>query len=309
MVSDLPPLPAGYVARPHEHEDAVLVLAVVAGCEAAELGEAQVELEDIRSDWRRPGAEPARDGILVLDADGVPAASAEVFGRRAEGNVLPAHRSRGIGSFLAAWIERRAREVGTPFVRQVVPATSRDRIQLLARAGYERCDTAWELAIDMQVAPQPAAAGSALVELRDFRPGADDEVAWRIVEAAFGRWPNRQPSPLEGWRALTVRRVGFEPWMLPIAWRDGEAVGIAYCIDHPGDDSLWVQQLAVHPARQGDGIGTRLLHECFARARARGRVRVGLSTDSRTGALDLYLRNGMVVVREFTGHRLRLSAD
>lgn len=145
------------------------------------------------------------------------------------------------------------------------------------------------------------------VELRDVRPGRDDQAAWRIVEAAFGHWPDRQPNPLEGWRALTVTRAGFEPWMLPIAWRGDEPVGVAYCIDDPDDHALWIQQLAVDPRHQGTGVGTRLLHECCARAHARGRRRAGLSTDSRTGALDLYLRTGMHVVREFTGHRLTIT--
>lgn len=130
-----PPLPDGYVSRGPERADAELVLAVVGGCEEAELGTRQVDLEDILGDWRRPGTEPARDGVLVFAPDGSPAASAEFFAGRAEGHVLPAHRGRGLGTFLAAWIERRARAAQARFVRQVVPAGATDRLELLKAVG------------------------------------------------------------------------------------------------------------------------------------------------------------------------------
>ncbi len=300
-------LPEGFTTRPPSLADDRLVQHVVASCEAAELGEAQVDLEDIRSDWRRPGVDVARDGILVFGDAGDVAAYAEVFAARAEGNVLPAFRGRGVGTYLAAWIEARAREVGNEFVRQVVPAGASDRLALLERVGYERSDTAWELEIALPAqVERPAAAGG--LQIREFRPGVDDEAVFELIEAAFGHWPNRQPSSLEGWRALTVTRAGFEPWLLPLAWdANDQLVGAAYCIDYPADGFTWIQQLAVRVDRQGGGIGTLLLAECFSRFAARGRTSAGLSTDSRTGALGLYERVGMRVIREFVGHALRID--
>jgi ribosomal protein S18 acetylase RimI-like enzyme len=220
--------------------------------------------------------------------------------------VLPTHRGRGIGTYLAAWIDARARTVGNTFVRQVVPAGAVDRLELLARAGYERSDTAWELEIALP-APVRIPAQAAQLELRDFRPGVDDRAVFEIVEAAFGVWANREPNTFEGWRALTVTRAGFEPWLLPLAWDGDELVGVAYCIDYPDAGFTWIQQLAVHTDRQGGGIGTRLLAECFERFAVRGRTSAGLSTDSRTGALGLYERVGMHVIREFAGHARRLD--
>jgi GNAT superfamily N-acetyltransferase len=308
-------LPDGYDTRSPSPEDAQLVVDVVGTCEAAELGgEAQLELEDVLGDWRRPGVDVPNDGVFVIAPDGSPAAYAEVFAARAEGNVLPPHRGLGIGTFLAAWIERRAREVEASGVRQIVPAGAIERRDLLERAGYVQSDTAWELEMQLEVDEHATATAdpSALVEragieLRDFRPGIDDEAAFRVVEDAFAHWPGREPNSLDGWRAVSVSRAGFEPWMLPLAWDGDELVGVAYGIDYPDDGLLWVQRLAARVDRQGRGIGTALLHECFSRARARGRGKVGLSTDSRTGALGLYQRAGMQVVREFAGYRLALD--
>jgi ribosomal protein S18 acetylase RimI-like enzyme len=96
--------------------------------------------------------------------------------------------------------------------------------------------------------------------------------------------------------------------MLPIAWLGDEAVGAAFLIDYPDESFTWIHQVAARVDRQGQGTGTVLLRECFARAASRGRTGAGLSTDSRTGALGLYQRVGMRVVREFTGHALVLEA-
>ena len=43
-------------------------------------------------------------------------------------------------------------------------------------------------------------------------------------------------------------------------------------------------------------MAQQLLADAYAAARARGLPHAGLSTDTRTGALDLYLRLGMRVL-------------
>jgi len=51
----------------------------------------------------------------------------------------------------------------------------------------------------------------------------------------------------------------------------------------------------VHPDHRGRGLARALLVDSFEVARLRGAQRSELSTDSRTGALGLYLRVGMDV--------------
>ena len=298
-------LPEEYTARPPTATDVALVTQLIGACELAEIGSVEIDEEDVAGDWRRPDVAPEQDGVLVLDASQEPAAYAEVFAARAEGNVLPQHRGRGLGTSLAAWIERRAREQGASFVRQVIPATAQDRHALLESAGYEYTDTAWGLGIALAERPEPPSLPAG-VEIRDFVPGDDDPAAWRVIEDAFAAWPNREPNTLEGWRATTVGRAGFEPWLFPLAVRGDEVVGGAFCIDYPEGGEGWVQQLAVREDMRGQGLGKALLGEAFARFATRGRATAGLSTDSRTGALDLYLGLGMHITREYHGMRLTL---
>ena len=54
-------------------------------------------------------------------------------------------------------------------------------------------------------------------------------------------------------------------------------------------------------------MAQQLLAEAYAAARDRGLPHAGLSTDTRTGALDLYLRLGMRVLFSLDNYELDLS--
>ena len=69
-----------------------------------------------------------------------------------------------------------------------------------------------------------------------------------------------------------------------------------------------LQQVAVRVDRQGCGIGSALLAEAFRVGRDAGYGAMGLSTDSRTGALPFYERLGMRVTSSYTNHRKVLRA-
>ena len=61
-----------------------------------------------------------------------------------------------------------------------------------------------------------------------------------------------------------------------------------------------MEQLAVERSHRGQGLAQALLADAFAQAREHGATRSELSTDSRTGALDLYLKLGMEVTQLWT---------
>ena len=60
-----------------------------------------------------------------------------------------------------------------------------------------------------------------------------------------------------------------------------------------GDDEAGIRMLAVSPAAQGRGVGTRLVSECIRRATAAGKARIVLhTTASMTAAQSLYATLG-----------------
>jgi mycothiol synthase len=298
-------LPASYTARPLTTDDAQAVTDLMAACERHDIGEVQIELEDIVGDWQRPSFDLATQSVGVLDAGGRLVAYGEVYqARRAEVYVLPEVRGRGLGSALMAWTWRLAREQGGTLVGQTVPERVSDAVALFKAHGYRPMWTSWilELPEGAQIAEGTLPAGT---EIRAMVPGQDERAAYQTVEDAFNEWPDRDPVAYEDWAAVVLDRPGFEPWQLLLAVeRDGEKEGraeqvVGVCFVIASVDTGWVQYLAVRRDRRGRGLARALLLRAFSESRQRGMLRAELNTDTRTGALDLYLHVGMQVKETF----------
>jgi predicted N-acetyltransferase YhbS len=77
------------------------------------------------------------------------------------------------------------------------------------------------------------------------------------------------------------------------ALQDREGVVAAACVDHSGDEdqkTVHIMQLAVHPERQGQGLGRRMLQELARLARAAGETR--LLANAVGGQEDFYRHLG-----------------
>ena len=295
MTTELPP---GLTARPFTLADLDAAFAVYSAAELEDAGHLALEPEDIAGDWARPSFDLATDSIGVFDGDRlVGAAEVTTGGRRAEGAVLPGERGRGIGSWLAAWTEERATALGSPRVGQVAPDDSLPQ-RLLWGRGYTLGHTSWvlELPEGREVPQRPLPAGHTLAT---GDTAAREEAAYVVIQDAFDEWEGRVRATFEDWAATTVRRPGAQPWQLRVVEHDGVVVAASFTIlDSQGVG--YVHQLAVERTHRGKGLAQALLADAFGRARERGATRSELSTDSRTGALDLYLRVGMEVTQVWT---------
>ncbi len=287
-------LPDGLTARAHVMSDARAVCDLVAAAEVVDAGSPAIEVEDIEGAWSRPSFDLATESIGVFDGEAL-VASGDVFkGRRAEAAVHPGHRGRGIGTWLAAWLEDRARARGSRLVGQTVPAGSTGEALFQAR-GYRPGWTSWVLQVPAgaQLQPQPLPDG---YRLRDHVPGDDDHTAYRLIEDAFNEWPDRDAATFEDWAANVVRRPGFEPWQLRFV-DDPEGTSVGVCFTILAGTTGYVDQVAVRRDQRGQGLAGALLADAFARARQHGGTVSELSTDSRTGALGLYEHVGMQVTQ------------
>lgn len=286
-------LPAGLTARPFRHTDLEAVFAVFAADEVEDAGHLALEVEDIAADWARPSVSLETDSMGVFDGDRL-LGGAEVTrgGLRAEGAVSPQARGRGIGSWLVGWTERRAAEAGSHRVGQTVPVGSAAERLLRAR-GYTLGHTSWvlELPSGREVTPRALPSGYTLAT-------GDSEQrergAYTVIQDAFDEWEGRTRESHEDWAATTVRRPGTAPWQLRVVEHEGAVVAASFTIlDSQG--SGYVHQLAVERTHRGQGLAQALLADAFSLAREHGATHSELSTDSRTGALDLYLKVGMEV--------------
>ena len=283
-------LPAGLTFR------ALTATELIRVDEVEILGASYISLGDVLGHWQRPSFDLAEHSIGVFDAGRLVASSEVSRSGRAETVVSSAYRGRGIGSELMRWTWAVARANGMTMVGQPVPVAHQVAVDLLAGNGYRPRWTSWVLSLPegAAIVPQPLATGYAL---RQAVPGQDDEAAYSTIEDAFNEWPDRTPAPFEDWAAMAVRRADFEPWQLQLAVRGHEVVGACHLVLE--GTTGWVNEVAVRRGYRGLGLARALLVEAFAQTRARGGRTAELSTDSRTGALGLYLHVGMQVTAEF----------
>ena len=294
----LPPLPPGLTARPLTLPDLDAVHAVLAAAELEDSGHLAIDSEDIAGDWARPSFDLAADSIGVLAGDRIVAA-AEVThrGAHAEGAVLPDARGRGIGSWLAAWTETRATGMGSARVGQTTPDGSMPQRLLLGRR-YRLGHTAWvlELPEGREVRERPLPDRYALAT---GDTTARVHAAYTVIQDAFDEWEGRVRDTFEDWAARTVGRPGAQPWQLGVVEHEGRVVGASYTLlDSQGVG--YVGQLAVAREHRGRSLAQAMLADAFGAARDHGATRSELSTDSRTGALDLYRKVGMEVTQTWT---------
>jgi GNAT superfamily N-acetyltransferase len=111
--------------------------------------------------------------------------------------------------------------------------------------------------------------------------------------------PGSRPSDWDPDRAAgaVLRAVASDAAVVLIAMLDGEFVGL--CTAYDDIESVrfgrrvWVEDLAVHPARRSLGIGKQLLDEAKRWARSRGASHLELdSAETRLDAHRFYEREG-----------------
>lgn len=292
------PTPPGLTARPLALADLDAAYAVYSAAELEDSGQLALEPEDIAGDWARPSFDLAADTIGLFDGDElVGAAEVTRAGARAEGAVRPGLRGRGIGSWLAGWAEERATTLGSTQVGQIAADGSHPQCFLLDR-GYTVGHTAWVLELpEGGTVPERSLPPGYALETADGP--ARLRAAHVVIQDAFAEWEGRVWESYEDWAATTVGRPGAQSWQLRLVEHEGNAVGAAFTIlDRQGTG--YVHQLAVARGHRGRGLAQVLLADAFGRARERGATRSELSTDSRTGALDLYVKVGMHVTQTWT---------
>jgi mycothiol synthase len=256
-------------------------------------GEPLMDSDDLESDLRAPDFDLATDSLgfrtaeSTLVAGGFLTERGHVEAQFAEGWDHPELRERLVG-----FAESRARQRGLDSVFRFVADTDTESAGWLADRGYRLSHTAWILRLD----PETPIAGRTLPPGYAVRPFqlADAEAAFAVVNEAFAEWDDGPERSLASWRAHTLDRPGADPSAFRVATHLGEVIGT--CIVFDSRDEAWVSYLAVARPHRGKGVAQQMLADAYAAARDRGIPHAGLSTDTRTGALDLYLRLGMRVL-------------
>jgi predicted N-acetyltransferase YhbS len=276
------------------------VTRLIAACEEAVDGVADVHPSDIGQ-----AIALAAGDAMVADASGRIVGWASLIGDRATVNVDPMQDDGTIRPALQTWTEARAREHDLSRVRQIVSDVDKAANVSLRDAGYEAIYSAWVLEATLNGPPDTGYAPQGIT-IRPYTP--DDALqTYRLIEDAFAEWPGRQSIDFETWSSYLISHEAFAPNLSRLAFDGDELVGAAMSEAYSGEDDGWVEQLATKGSHRRRGIAHSLLRSVFAAFYAADRRRVGLSTNSLSGALSFYERVGMVVRRSYTAWALTLA--
>jgi mycothiol synthase len=306
-------LPAGYDARPATLDDLPGTVATLNAAARALLGVDTHTSESWARDWQMPGFDLATDTQLVLAPDGSVAGYANVWdldphtAPETWGAVHPAHRGRGLGTYLLRWAEARA-----AFAVAQAPARERVALQawinnldtgahaLLRAEGFDVVRHNLRMVIDLD-APPPAPVWPAGVGVRTFVPGQDDRETRTVVRACFrDHWgwveePFEQE--LERWQYFMRTNPDFDPSLLFLATAHGRIIGTSFASLKVDDDPNlgWLSTVGVVREWRRRGLAQALLYHSFGALYDRGRRQIGLGVDaaSLTGATRLYEKVGM----------------
>jgi mycothiol synthase len=267
-----------------------------------ELSEAEYRLI-----FAAPDFDPAEDALVAEDDEGRIVGYADVEDPSGEGrrvwivvDVLPG-TDRAVRRALLDAIEEKARlrQAAGGSTKVYLPSRDEATAELLAARGYEVARHSFRMEADLTTEPEPPVWPDGIA-VRTFRSGEDDRAVYEAQEETFADQFDATPMSYEEWRHWSFG-AAFDPdlWFLA---EDGEQVaGILLARPERGGDQTlgWVSVVGVRRPWRRRGLGRALLLHGFRELRRRGKPRAGLGVDgeSPTGAVRLYERAGMRVVR------------
>ncbi len=271
--------------------DAVAALFVEAFGDARPL-----DAEEIRT-WFRNDVLRA-EWMRVLERDGRVAGYGDIWIQ--DGEVALDVAAPGCWDAFYDWAEEEARSASADLVRTYFPA-GHELERIAAARGYEPGRSSFTMEAALDEAPLVPAIPDG-IDLRPYGDG-DAEVVRSLVNETFGGSPGHHDLTDAKFREFYLGSRGADPSLWSIAWAGAEPAGFVLAYpERVGEPALgWIGTLGVRAPWRRRGLGGLLLRFAFAELYARGlrRVGLGVDADNETGAVGLYERAGMRVVRRF----------
>ena len=293
--------PDGFSVRRATVGDAPAIDELITAADVAVQGWSESSEPELLGWWRMLDLE--RDSWLLQENDGgVVAAYAVAFPHgetlELDGFVHPEYQGRGLGAWLVARAEERARKLGLPKLYAWSLAADVRAHRLFAQFGMRELRRFYRMLIELDSPPSPPEWPPGL-HVDTFRREDADVFHATLGDAFTDEW-NFVPMPFEEWYE---RRIVKDPQFEPSLWflvRDGEEVAAVMRCEPDRSGAGFVGALGVRKAWRKRGLGLALLRHAFAEFYRRGQPRIALGVDAEnpTGATRLYERAGMHVAYE-----------
>lgn len=280
-------------------------------------------------EWQSEGFNPEEDVLAVFGPEGRLLGMAENWRPNRPPvhpwtwiAVQPDYLESGIWEFLLRWGEERSRQAleMTPADIRVAPRTGADHlnrksIDTIERLGWQYMRSYYRMMADLSELPEVPALPQG-ISIRPYDPTSETEAFYRAFVDSFKDHFGFVEQPFERgfalFKHLHITEPGYDPAYWFVAVQENEIVGICMCRRQDAEDphSGLVKELGVRRAWRKQGIGQALLKYAFAAFYAAGQKKavLGVDSGSLTGALRLYQRAGMKVMRQYDNFEKELRA-
>jgi mycothiol synthase len=295
----------GYELRPPRRADADAVVDALNEHSLALHGVAEMSRDEMLTWFDAPNLDLERDARIAVLEDGCVVGYADVSDDNLEHRRywLDVRMRPGYyGSQLLASLERRIAETAGPeaIVRGFFSEADEGARRLYDDAGFRLVRHSLRMRSDLDGdIPEPVWPQG--IGVRTFEPEGERSVYEAHMESFADHWEFTK-MPFDEWRHWLFRPP-FDPSVWFLACDGDEIAGICLCRpEETGEPDMgWVSVLGVRPRWRRRGLALALLRHAFAEFDRRGKATVGLGVDAEntTGAVRLYERAGMRIVRRY----------
>jgi GNAT superfamily N-acetyltransferase len=289
-------------------EDAPAIDELITAADEAVQGWSESSVPELLGWWRMMDLD--QSSWVLYDEAGIRAYAAgfahgELF--ELDGFVHPDHQQRGLGAWLVARGEERARELGKQRLQAFSLAGDSRAHRLFEQFGMHELRRYYRMMIELDDPPPPAVFPEGF-SVETFEPAEARAFHDALIEAFADEW-GFVAMPFEGWRELRlVKDPDFDPTLWFVV-RDGAEIAAVMRNEPDRSGAGFVGALGVRKPWRKRGIALALLYHAFGEFHRRGKARVGLGVDAEnpTGATRLYERAGMHVAFEAVAYGKELT--
>jgi mycothiol synthase len=284
------------------------------------IGADEFDMQEYIAEWTSPSINLEGDTRVAVAPDGKILGVIEVWNNTAPhvlnwvwARVHPDYEGQGIGTAMMEWAEQRAREkltLAEPDTR-VMMRTGQFAVNIAAKElfenlGFNGVRYSFTMERVMDAPPEPPMIPEGIVIRPMIAPDEYEAIHLLDQEAFRDHWGHVE-RPFEDTFAQMMHFLNERGDHDPALWfvaMDGERLaGISMCRLHASGnpESGWVDTLAVRKEYRKHGVGLALLLHSFNEFYQRGqrKAQLGVDAGNLTGALRLYQRAGMNVIRQF----------